>query len=153
MEEKDFQRISQMVAQIVDSRLEQMSTGFDSKLEQMSTGIDSKLEQMSTGFDLKLEQMSAGFDLKLEQMSAGFDSKLERHKEEILKEFDHQTTLQTEQFHKAMAIVAEGHQMLAEKIDRIELRLERKIDSIAEQLDAHRCDTKAHGGAYRVMEE
>ena len=120
MEEKDFQRISQMVAQVVDSRLEQMSAGFDSKLEQMSAGIDSKLE---------------------------------RHKEEILKEFEHQTTIQTEQFHKAVAIVVEGHQMLAEKIDRIELRLERKIDSMAEQLDAHRSDTKAHSGTYRVMEE
>ena len=109
MEEKDFQRISQMVAQIVDSRLE--------------------------------------------QMSADIDSKLEHHKEEILKEFGHQTTIQTERFHETIAIVVEGHQMLAEKIDLIELRLERRIDSIAEQLDAHRCDTKAHSGTYRVMEE
>ena len=120
MDEKDFQRIGQLVAQIVDSRLAQMSTDIDSKLE---------------------------------QMSSGFDSKLDRHKEEIVKEFGHQTTIQTEQFHKAMAIVVEGHQMLADKIERVELRLEKRIDSLAEQLDAHRCDTKAHGSAYRIMEE
>ena len=142
MEEKDFQRISEMVAQIVDSRLGQMSSGFDLKLEQMTADIDTKLGQMT-----------ADIDTKLGQMTADVDTKLGRQKEEILKEFDHQTSIQTEQIHKATAIVVEGHQMLAEKIDLIELRLERKIDSIAEQLDAHRCDTKAHGGAYRVMAE
>jgi len=45
--------------------------------------------------------------------------------------------------------------MLAEKIDAMEVRLERvedKVDAVATDLAAHRADTEAHGPVYRVKE-
>ena len=56
-------------------------------------------------------------------------------------------------------IVVEGHQMLSEKIDRVEGTLtkgidevSRRIDAVAANLSAHRADTEAHHGVYRVGE-
>ena len=74
-------------------------------------------------------------------------------------------------------IVAEGPQMLSEKIDRmkndmerrfecvehkldttaakldaVDVRLSKKIDDIAADLKAHRADTEAHRELYRVKE-
>ena len=60
-------------------------------------------------------------------------------------------------------IVVEGHQMLSEKIDRVEgtltkrideveTNLSRRIDAVAANLSAHRADRLAHHGVYRVKE-
>jgi hypothetical protein len=77
-------------------------------------------------------------------------------------------------------IVVEGHQMLSEKIDHVEARLDKrmdclehklvavaaetsgntaaiqnlthKVDAVAANLSAHRVDTEAHPPVYRVKE-
>ena len=60
-------------------------------------------------------------------------------------------------------IVVVGHQMLSEKIDRVEGTLTKRIDeveaslshsiaAVAANLSAHRNDTEAHRGVYRVGE-
>jgi hypothetical protein len=70
-------------------------------------------------------------------------------------------------------LVVEGHKMLSEKIDRVEERLdgridcvvrkldavaaqgnstEAKLDAVAADLKAHRQDTEAHPPVYRVKE-
>jgi hypothetical protein len=56
-------------------------------------------------------------------------------------------------------LVVEGHQMLSEKIDRVEERLDgridcvvKKLDAIAVDLHAHRQDTEAHPTLYKVKE-
>jgi len=41
---------------------------------------------------------------------------------------------------------------LSKKIDDVELRLSKKIDAVAADLSAHRADTEAHHGVYRVKE-
>lgn len=58
-----------------------------------------------------------------------------------------------------LGLVIEGQQMLAERVDRMgeELRHEiRTVDTrltgIAADLSAHRADTEAHHGLYRVRE-
>lgn len=57
-------------------------------------------------------------------------------------------------------LLAEGQQMLAERMDRMETELRgeiRKVDArltgVAADLAAHRADTEGHRGAYRVREE
>lgn len=57
-------------------------------------------------------------------------------------------------------LLIEGHQMLSERMDRMESRmdsrmdsLEAKIDGVATDLAAHRADTEAHRGVYGVREE
>jgi len=70
-------------------------------------------------------------------------------------------------------LVVEGHQMLSEKIDRVEERLDGRIDCVVRKLDAvaaqgnstaakldaiaadlkaHRRDTEAHPSLYKVKE-
>jgi hypothetical protein len=67
--------------------------------------------------------------------------------------------VQGEEFQQKIALVADGHQMLSAKIDRVEAclgavdeKLSRKIDAVAAELAAHRADTEAHHGIYRVKE-
>jgi len=57
----------------------------------------------------------------------------------------------SENFDHKLAIVAEGHQMLSEKLERVESGLGLKIDKIADEVIAHRADTEAHS-MYRVKE-
>ena len=96
--------------------------------------------------------------------------------------FKHHVGILSEDFQHKLDIVVEGQQMLAEKLDatRIELKeeiqkvdqrltvvearletkidaldekLSKKIDAAAADLSAHRKDTEAHHGVYRVKEE
>ncbi len=69
--------------------------------------------------------------------------------------FKHHMGMMSEDFQHKLDIVVEGHQMLAEKIDRLEVRMDRletKVDGVATDLAAHRTDTEAHHGVYRVKE-
>ncbi|MCF6266932.1 MAG: hypothetical protein L3J57_10350 [Desulfuromusa sp.] len=58
----------------------------------------------------------------------------------------------SENFDHKLAIIAEGHQMLSEKLERVESSLGLKIDKIAAEVTAHRADTEAHHGVWRVKE-
>lgn len=73
-------------------------------------------------------------------------------------------------FDHKIGLIAEGQQMLAERMDRMEERLDnridqvekrlgqvevnltKKIDLVVADLSAHRADTEAHHGVYRVKE-
>jgi len=48
-------------------------------------------------------------------------------------------------------IVVEGHQMLAEKIDRVEMRLDKRMDCLEHKLDAVAAETSAHTVAIRDL--
>ena len=43
--------------------------------------------------------------------------------------------------------------VLNDKIDAVDIKLSDKIDDVAADLKAHRADTEAHQGLYRVREE
>jgi len=101
-------------------------------------------------------------------------------KDEIKEEFRHQLGVQSENFQHKLDLVVEGHQMLSEKIDRVEADLGKrsgcvenklvsvivelsevktkgeyiasKVDSVAADLTAHRRDTEAHKALYQVKE-
>lgn len=68
------------------------------------------------------------------------------------KEFQHFVGVMMEDVHGRLQLVAEGHQMLSEKLDRAEERLEKKIDAVATDLAAHRLDTEGHKRGYIVSE-
>jgi hypothetical protein len=89
---------------------------------------------------------------RIEKMISAF-------KDEIKGEFQHQLTVQREGFQEYLAFVGEGFQMLSEKIDRVEMRLDKRMDclehklvAVAADLSAHRRDTEAHPPVYRVKE-
>ena len=117
---------------------------------------------------------------KIDEASNKFDEKLIVFKEEIKAEFRHQIGIQSEHFQHKLDIVVEGHQMLSEKIDRVEERQDKRMDCIEHKLDnvaaelgevkvkcdytaakldalaadltAHRKDTEAHPTIYKVKE-
>lgn len=76
--------------------------------------------------------------------------------------FKHHMGVMSEDFQHKLDIVVEGHQMLSEKIDRLDGRMDRlegrmdglevKVDAVAVDLAAHRADTEAHQTVYRVKE-
>jgi hypothetical protein len=73
--------------------------------------------------------------------------------------FTHHIGMMSEDFQHKLDIVIEGHQMLSERLDRVEAnlsgrldRVEAKIEAVAADLTAHRADTEAHHGVYRVKE-
>ena len=59
-----------------------------------------------------------------------------RFTENIKKEFAHQQGIQREDIQKQLAMIGEGHQMLAEKISQIDARLTRRVDDLEQKLDA-----------------
>ncbi len=96
-------------------------------------------------------------------MSEEFQRKIEQQtgiiSEDFQRKIEHQTGIISEDFQHKLDIVVEGHQMLSEKIDRVESslggrldRVEKKVDAVAADLSAHRKDTEAHGPVYRVKE-
>ena len=91
---------------------------------------------------------------RLEQLlTTVVDARFGQFKAEIKSEFRHQITIQTEDFQHGLQIVAEGYQMLSDKIDAVDKHLSGKIDAVAADLSAHRADTEAHHGVWRVKEE
>ena len=57
-----------------------------------------------------------------------------------------------ENFDHKLGLIAEGHQMVSDKLDSVEARLDKKLDALAADLAVHRLDTEAHHGMYRVKE-
>ncbi len=56
----------------------------------------------------------------------------------------------TENFDYKLAIVAEGHQMLSEKLEKVEFNLGSKLDKLAIEVTAHRADAEAHPDIFPV---
>ena len=86
-------------------------------------------------------------------------SVLSSFKEDIIKAFDQRIGIAEENFQHKLDIVVEGVQLLGERMDRMGLELKeeiRKVDQrvtiVAADLAAHRADTEAHRGVWRVKE-
>jgi hypothetical protein len=97
-----------------------------------------------------------------------------QHIGELAERFGHKVDAATENFkahlgilnedfqHK-LDIVVEGHQMLGDKIDRVDGRMEGledrmggieiKLDAVAGDIAVHRKDGEAHGAVWRVKED
>jgi seryl-tRNA synthetase len=56
-------------------------------------------------------------------------------KEDVKAEFRHQIGIQSEHLQHKLDIVVEGHQMLSEKIDRVEERQDKRMDCLEHKLD------------------
>jgi hypothetical protein len=87
-------------------------------------------------------------------------SMLTNFKEEIIEAFDHRIGIVEENVQHKLDLVVEGQQMLAERMDRMEVELkqeignvDQRVTAVAANLSAHRKDTEAHHGVYRVKEE
>jgi uncharacterized phage infection (PIP) family protein YhgE len=125
MVDMDFERLEKIVTKLTDD--------FSKKLDDQSKDFQNKL-------DLKLEGQSKDFQNKLDDQS---------------KNFHNWIGVQGEGFQHKLDLVVEGFQMLSEKIDRFEIKLDQVgtgLDGVAANIAAHRMDTEAHPGLYRVKE-
>jgi SMC interacting uncharacterized protein involved in chromosome segregation len=65
-----------------------------------------------------------------------FEQTVFTFKEEVKAEFRHQIGIQSEAFQQKLDMLVEGHRMLADKIDRVENRLDKRMDCLEHKLDA-----------------
>ena len=86
--------------------------------------------------EILLEDISSKFNLVLEGHDA-LRSEIREAREESNSKHDH-TAFMIETLNR--------------KIDDVDAKLSKKIDAVAVDLAAHRADTEAHHGIYRVKE-
>ena len=120
----------------------------DQMLQQLDELLAKHIEVLSNSFDQKLDHQSDSFDRKLEHQSA----EIKRHTGVLLDGVQHKFDL-----------VIEGQQMQVERLDCVAQRVESvekivaqqsgQVQGIAAELKAHRVDTEAHHGVYRVRED
>ena len=114
MEEKDFQRIEQLVGKTVQAQL---------------GGVKEEIKTLQ--------------------------AQLGSFKEEIKEDFRLQAGILSEDFQHKLQLVAEGHQMLSEKMDRAQGEIgeiKDTVTAVAADLAAHRADTEGHKRGYMAKE-
>jgi hypothetical protein len=103
-------------------------------------------------------------------MCETFDREIGDLSERFEQTVKHQMGVLSEDFQYKLDIVAEGQQMLSEKLEMtrqelktdihsldqrltvVEAKLVKKLDAVVADLSAHRTDTEAHHGVYRVKD-
>jgi 3-dehydroquinate dehydratase len=86
-------------------------------------------------------------EVLLEDISSKFDLVLEGH--EVLRSEVRELGRKTDE---RFDLVDFKIDTLNKKIDAVDEKLSKKIDAVATDLAAHRADTEAHHGMYRVKE-
>ena len=109
--------------------------------------------------EILLEDIRGKFDLVLEGHAA-LDKKIDARFDELNQKIEHNSfmigTLNKkiddvdERLSKKIDAVDER---LSNKIAAIDAKFSKKMDAVAADLSAHRADTEAHHGVYRVKEE
>ena len=94
------------------------------------------------------EDIRGKFDLVLEGHAA-LDKKIDARFDELSEKIEHNSFM-IDALNKKIDAVDER---LSEKIDAVDEKLSEKIDAVSADLSAHRADTEAHHGVYRVKED
>lgn len=139
MDEKDFARIEELFTKLSEDVTKKLALQSEdlAQLAVQSVGLDKKLTAQSKDL-AHLAVRSEELDQKLTAQS---------------KDFSQWLGVQGDRFQDKLDLVVDGYQALSEKLDRVEINLSEKIDVVAADLSAHRTDTEAHHGVYRVKEE
>ncbi|MCF6267865.1 MAG: hypothetical protein L3J57_15170 [Desulfuromusa sp.] len=105
-------------------------------------------------FEILLEEMNSKFNIVIEGHTA-LDQKIDRKFDQLNEKNEHNTFLIGTLNEKIDGV----EERLSKKIDSVaadlkatDKRLSDKIDGVALDLKAHRSDTEAHHGVYRVKE-
>ncbi|MDO9079891.1 MAG: hypothetical protein Q7U44_03755 [Desulfuromonadales bacterium] len=97
-------------------------------------------------------------EILLEDISSKFDLVLEGHEvlrseiRELSRKTDERFDLVDFKIDTLNKKIDAGDKRLSDKIDAVDEKLSKKIDAVAVDLKAHRSDTEAHCGVYRVKE-
>jgi predicted RNase H-like nuclease (RuvC/YqgF family) len=147
MEEKDFQRIEQLIGKAVKAEVgKAVNAGLGSvkeDLQAMRSDVGSLKEEM------QVVRSDVG---NVKEEVTAVREELGSFKDEIKEDFRLQVGILSEDFQHKLQLVAEGHHMLSEKMDRTSDEINNKIDAVAVDLAAHRADTEGHKRGYPVQE-
>ena len=97
-------------------------------------------------------------EVLLEDISSKFDLVLEGHEvlrseiRELGRKTDERFDLVDFKIDTLNKKIDAVDERLSKKIDAVDEKLSKKIDAVATDLAAHRADTEAHRGVYRVKE-
>lgn len=97
-------------------------------------------------------------EILLEDISSKFDLVLEGHEvlrseiRELSRKTDERFDLVDFKIDTLNKKIDTVDKRLSDKIDAVDEKLSKKIDAVAVDLKAHRSDTEAHCGVYRVKE-
>jgi hypothetical protein len=130
-----------------------------------------RIEQLvSNVVDAKLGQQRKEVN---EDFQRHVDAKFGQHRKEVNEDFKRHVGILSEDFQHKLQLVAEGQQMLAEKMGRMQKdieevdrkldagtaglagsmrQLDKKLDAVTVELAAHRTDTEGHKRGYIVSE-
>jgi chromosome segregation ATPase len=109
--------------------------------------LEILLEDIDSKFDLVLEGYAA-LDRKIDVKFDTLNEKIE-HNSFMIDTLNKKIDAVDERLSKKIDAVDEK---LSKKIDAVDEKLSKKIDAVAADLKAHRGDTEAHRGVYRVKE-
>ena len=94
-------------------------------------------------FEILLEEMNSKFEIVIEGHTA-LDQKIDRKFDQLGEKIEHNTFM--------IHTLNEKIDGVAADLKKTDIRLSQKIDAVATELKAHRSDTEAHHGVYRVKE-
>jgi hypothetical protein len=103
--------------------------------------VDFKIDTLNKKIDnveLKLNEKIDNVELKLNEKIDNVESKLSKKIDDVES--------------KLSKKIDDVESKLSKKIDDVESKLSKKIDAVSVDLSAHRADTEAHHGVYRVKE-
>ncbi|WP_224747001.1 hypothetical protein [Pelovirga terrestris] len=113
--------------------------------------LDQLLKNQTIELTRHVTAISENFDLKIGLIADG-QVILRREMHEIRDELKQDITHLDFKIDTVNNHLSGRIDQLDSKIDSVEDSLSQKIDAIAIDIKAHRADTEAHGGIYRVKE-
>ena len=163
MEEKDFQRIEQMIGKAVRAEVgSAVKAEIQTFREELTAELGSFKDEIKADMGSFKDEIKAdigSFKDEIKNDVGIIKTDISTFKEEIKRDFRIQTGILSEDFQHKLQLVAEGNQMLSEKMDRIhgELngsiqQLDKKVSVVAADVAAHRADTEGHKRGYMVKE-
>jgi peptidoglycan hydrolase CwlO-like protein len=150
MEEKDFQRIEQLIGKAVKA---EVGKAVKAEIESVTEDMRSVRSDVS-GLKEGMAVVRSDVGSVKEEVKA-VREEIGSFKDEIKKDFRLQVGILSEDFQHKLQLVAEGHQMLSEKMDRMQGEIgeiKDTVTAVAADLAAHRADTEGHKRGYMVKE-
>ncbi|GFO63852.1 hypothetical protein M1B72_07885 [Geomonas paludis] len=119
--------------------------------EQDRQFIEALFTRQGDEFRQELKATSESFRQELQATSESFRQELQATTEEYKQHVSSAIEIVGHQ----ISLLAEGHHAVLDKLEGLEERfdkLEARVEGIGTEIAAHRADTEAHHGIYRVKE-
>lgn len=153
---KQLEEAVSHLAAFMMERTEETERRFDS----MDERLQETERRINVRMDERLQETESRIDARMDKRLQETEGRINARVDERLQESEHRLTALMETMEHKIDLVAEGQQILVERIDRFEhevkeefVKLDRRVTVLAADLAVHKADPHAHKGVYRVKEE